>query len=238
MIYELRTYHVAPGRLTDLHARLRDDVPPLFARHKLWCIGRWSIASGAPAPAFIYLIAHESYAAREASWAALYGDPQWHEIRARSNGTSEMVERYDLWFLKLAAGWTPRAAPPPGDKAGSIGGLHEMVSHQAAIGQATAVNQFMDGVWVPGWRAGGATVMGVFDVASGTDLPRQVIFLAWADAQERHAGWQALEKSGELARHANEQRERLGVPLIGASEHCLLEPAAYELPTHPWADAP
>src|ERR1700748_1582742 len=102
MIYELRLYSVTPGRMGDLHARIRDHVPSLFEKHGVSCIGRWSSAAGPRSPLFAYLIAHESYEARESTWGSLYSDPQWLSMRAATNAGSEMIERYDLFFLKPA----------------------------------------------------------------------------------------------------------------------------------------
>ena len=42
MIYELRTYWAAPGKLDRLHARFRDVTLPLFARHAMQVVGFWT----------------------------------------------------------------------------------------------------------------------------------------------------------------------------------------------------
>jgi len=233
MIYELRLYSVAPGRMADLHARLRDHVPPLFERHGLSCIGRWTGASGPRSPLFVYLIAHASFATREASWASLYSDPQWLAIRGNTNAGSEMIERYDLLFLKLAAGWTP-CVPLTGK---TIGGLHELVFQETALGEAAAVQQFLAKSWLPLWRLAGAEVMGAFDVVAGCGLPRTAIFLAWTSAQVRHSGWQVVQAEDRASGFFAQQRKTLGRPLFAGAEVHLLEPAPYALPDHPWAFA-
>ena len=39
--FELRTYHAAPGKLEDLHARFRNHTLKLFAKHGMTNLGYW-----------------------------------------------------------------------------------------------------------------------------------------------------------------------------------------------------
>src|SRR4051812_40871751 len=65
MIYELRLYSVAPGRMADVHDRFNHHFPALFARHGVHCVGRWNAVAGPDAPRFVYLMAYRDYAERE-----------------------------------------------------------------------------------------------------------------------------------------------------------------------------
>jgi hypothetical protein len=41
-VFELRTYHSAPGKMEALHARFRDHTGKLFKKHNMTIIGFWS----------------------------------------------------------------------------------------------------------------------------------------------------------------------------------------------------
>ena len=58
-VYELRTYHCAPGRLEALKARFRDHTVKLFERHGMKNVGYWTSADApASADTLIYILAH------------------------------------------------------------------------------------------------------------------------------------------------------------------------------------
>jgi hypothetical protein len=53
MIYELRLYSVAPGRMADVHTRFNDHFPALFRKHGVNLVGRWHAVAGPDAPRFV-----------------------------------------------------------------------------------------------------------------------------------------------------------------------------------------
>jgi hypothetical protein len=222
MIYELRLYSVAPGRMTDVHSRFNDHLPALFKRHGVDCVGRWTALAGPDAPRFVYLMAYRDYAQRETTWAAFYQDADWWSIRADTNAGHEMVERHDLFFIKPNAVW---AAPTGAAAQEAVGGLHELVQQQVAPGQAAAVNEFMKQTWLPRLREAGARVLGVFDMAAGSGMQKVVLLYAWPDAAKWHAGHRQLEADESLRDELAAQRKKLGTTLFQRSEVNLLEPA-------------
>lgn len=221
MIYELRLYTVAPGRLPDVHSRFADHLPPLFERHGVECVGRWSALAGPDAPRFVYLLAYRDYAHREAVWGGFYVDEDWWRVRAETNAGSEMVLRHDLYFLKPSPVWTQSAA---GGEA-AVGGLHELVLQEFAAGQGAGANKFLQDNWLPAMRNAGAKVLGVFDMAAGAGMQKAVIVLAWPDAATWHAGRKAIENSTELGNELARQRQDTGTTAIGRAEVNLLDPA-------------
>ena len=222
MIYELRLYSVAPGRMADVHSRFTDHLPVLFERHGVHCVGRWSALAGPDAPRFVYLMAYRDYAHRESTWAAFYQDADWWRIRADTNAGHEMVERHDLYFLKPNAAW-PMATDTASKEV--VGGLHELVQQQIAPGQNAAANEFMKQMWLPRLREAGARVLGVFDMAAGSGMQKVVLLYAWPDATTWHAGHRKLEADAGLRDALAGQRQKLGTTLFLRSEVNLLEPA-------------
>src|SRR3974377_12661 len=60
-VYELRTYHCAPGRLEALKTRFRHPTTMLFEKHGMKNVGYWPPADApASADTLIYIISHES----------------------------------------------------------------------------------------------------------------------------------------------------------------------------------
>lgn len=226
MIFELRLYCVAPGRMGALHARF-DRLPALFERHGVNCIGQWTALAGPRLPGFAYLMAYADLAEREARWAPFYTDPDWLSLRAETNANVEIVERYDLMFLKPNPSWQP----DPKDAGRKVGGVHELLLHEAALGQGAATNDFLREVQLPLLRAHGAQVMMVADMASGPRMPQVVAMLAWPDLDTRAAAWRAIEADTGWQAAIARQRATVGWPLLGRTDTYLLEPRAGRLPS-------
>lgn len=220
MLYELRFYSITPGRMRDVHARFNKHLPELFSQHGINCAGYWSALSGPRAPRFVYLLAHDDFVHREASWGSFYADPEWARIRAETNAGHEMVERADLYFLKPNAAWTvdPDAGNEP------IGSFHELVLQQVQPGQQAATHQFLTEIYLPALQRSGAHNLAILDMASGTEMPQILLLNAWEDAQSWHQGCRALDNDEALYTELASQRKLLGNPLFGRSEVSLLEP--------------
>lgn len=98
MIYELRTYEAAPGKLAALNARFRDHTTPLFKRHNMHVVGFWTYAHGGWSDQLVYLMAFDDMADRERKWGAFQTDPDWIKARDESqrDGTLTVRIRSDL----------------------------------------------------------------------------------------------------------------------------------------------
>jgi len=78
-LFELRTYTATPGKLEDLNARFRDHTCKLFEKHGMVNFGYWTPMDkdkGAE-NTLIYIVAHKSKQAADASWNAFRADPIW-----------------------------------------------------------------------------------------------------------------------------------------------------------------
>ena len=83
MVYELRIYVCAPGRLGALHNRFRTITTRKFAEHGIKVLGYWTDKYG-ESNRLTYLCQYESEAAREKAWAAFRADPEWQKAAASS----------------------------------------------------------------------------------------------------------------------------------------------------------
>lgn len=83
MLYELRVYECAPGRLPALHNRFRTVTSHKFAQHGIRVIGYWTDKYGV-SNRLTYLVQWENEAERDQKWNAFTNDPEWQAARAAS----------------------------------------------------------------------------------------------------------------------------------------------------------
>ena len=93
MIYELRTYEAAPGKLGALNARFRDQTMPLFKRHNMQVVGFWTYAHGGWSDQLVYMMAFNDMVDRDAKWAAFQADPDWIKARDESQRDGPLATR-------------------------------------------------------------------------------------------------------------------------------------------------
>jgi hypothetical protein len=70
-VYELRIYHVVPGKLDSLVARFRDYTDKLFAKHGMNSVAYWTaLDEPVKSSTFFYILEHPSREAAAANWKA------------------------------------------------------------------------------------------------------------------------------------------------------------------------
>jgi NIPSNAP len=100
-VFELRTYHAAPGKMDALHARFRDHTCKLFKKHGMTIVGFWSPTKPDQAEkTLIYILAFPSQEAANKSWKAFRDDPEWKAVREASEKDGKLVDRVDSVFMK------------------------------------------------------------------------------------------------------------------------------------------
>lgn len=101
-VYELRIYHVAPGKLPDLLARFRDHTIELFNQHGMKSVAYWTpLDEAAKGNTLIYILYHPSREAAVANWKAFQDDPNWKNVREKSEANGKLVETVDSTFMAL-----------------------------------------------------------------------------------------------------------------------------------------
>jgi len=83
MIYEMRIYVCAPGRIGALHNRFRTITNRKFAEYGIKVIGYWTDTYG-QSNRLTYIVQYEDVADRERKWNAFIGDEEWNKARAAS----------------------------------------------------------------------------------------------------------------------------------------------------------
>src|SRR5262245_63108489 len=106
--FEIRTYHAAPGKLEELHARFRNHTIKLFKKHGMEIVGFWGPTDKEKGSenTLVYLLAFPSREAREKAFQAFGADPEWQKARAESEKNGKLVEKVDSVFL-MATDYSP-----------------------------------------------------------------------------------------------------------------------------------
>ena len=101
-VYELRIYHVAPGKLDELLARFRDHTIAIFARHGMKSVAYWTpVDEPQKGNTLIYILQHPSRGAAAANWKSFQDDAEWKSVKAKSEENGTLVEKVDSTFMRL-----------------------------------------------------------------------------------------------------------------------------------------
>ena len=99
-VFELRTYHSAPGKMKALHARFRDHTNKLFEKHGMTVIGFWNpIDPDKGEQTFVYFLAFPSKETAKKSWQAFRDDPEWQAVREASEQQGKLVDKVESVYL-------------------------------------------------------------------------------------------------------------------------------------------
>lgn len=98
-VFELRTYHVVPGRMPAMNARFKNHTNKLLEKHGMTLVGFWQPEGKDAETTLIYLVAHKSREAADASWKAFQADPAWLKAKADSEADGKIVEKVDRVFM-------------------------------------------------------------------------------------------------------------------------------------------
>lgn len=106
-VYELRIYTSTPGKLDNLNARFRDHTTGLFEKHGMENIGYWTpTGEEEHDDTLVYLIAHDSREAADASWRAFGQDPEWRAVAEASNADGDILAGIERKFM-VATDYSP-----------------------------------------------------------------------------------------------------------------------------------
>jgi hypothetical protein len=101
-VYELRVYHVAPGKLDELLARFRDHTMKIFERHGMKSVAYWTpVDEPQKGNTLIYILQHPSRTAADANWNSFRDDAEWKSVKAKSEENGKLVEKVDSTYMRL-----------------------------------------------------------------------------------------------------------------------------------------
>ena len=92
MLHELRIYRAMPGKLPALHQRFEEHTVKILKKHGIRPIGFWTTLIGESNQDITWMIEWDSLAEREAKWRALSMDPEWMDIKAKTEAEGALIE--------------------------------------------------------------------------------------------------------------------------------------------------
>jgi hypothetical protein len=101
-VFELRTYTASPGKLDALNARFRDHTIAIFKKHGMEVVGFWEPLDkeAGAGEKLVYMLAHQSRTAADASWKAFRDDPEWVKVKADSEKGGVLTTKIESVFLQ------------------------------------------------------------------------------------------------------------------------------------------
>jgi len=101
-VFELRLYHAASGKLSELLARFRDHTVKLFERHGIKSVAYWTpVDEPEKSNTLIYILQHPSREAAAANWKAFQDDPEWKRVKEKSEANGKLVDKVDSTYMVL-----------------------------------------------------------------------------------------------------------------------------------------
>jgi hypothetical protein len=101
MIYELRTYWAAPGKLENLLERFRSLTLKVFKRHQMDVVAFWTPAPCTPESGdLVYILRFSDEKALNTAWDAFRADPEWVEGKAASEMDGTLVTKLSSVLLE------------------------------------------------------------------------------------------------------------------------------------------
>ncbi len=91
MIYEMRIYHCAPGKLPDLLKRFEETTLAFWDTYGIRQVGFWTVAVGPSNHDLHYILAWDSMDHRQKIWNAFMADPDWTAKRKESEREGPIV---------------------------------------------------------------------------------------------------------------------------------------------------
>lgn len=106
MLYELRIYHMHPGRLPAINKRFSTVTLELFKKHNIKVCDFFENAAGEET--IYYICEFADRQEREAAWASFSADPVWKAAYEASHADGgPIVEKVDTIFMNRVPYITP-----------------------------------------------------------------------------------------------------------------------------------
>ena len=98
MIYELRIYHLYPGRTEAILKRFEERLFNLLGRHGIKVVDFYTDAEGADK--IYYICEFESIEAKDAAWKSLFSDPELMEIAKKYDEDGVILKSHESYLME------------------------------------------------------------------------------------------------------------------------------------------
>ncbi len=97
MIYELRIYHMYPGKMQDIHKRFSEETLGLFKKYNMTVKDFWEDLTENK---IYYVMEYTDLDSRNQSFDAFASDPEWLEVKRLSELNGPIVQKIENYFMK------------------------------------------------------------------------------------------------------------------------------------------
>ncbi|MCL2407997.1 MAG: NIPSNAP family protein [Oscillospiraceae bacterium] len=98
MIYELRIYHLHPGRTAAILRRFEERMFILFGKHGIKVVDFYTDADGGDK--IYYICEFESVGAKNAAWKSLFSDPELSEIARKYDEDGVILKDHESYLME------------------------------------------------------------------------------------------------------------------------------------------
>jgi hypothetical protein len=230
MLFEVRMYHAAQGRMGDIVDRMRDELPAMLRKHNFpWPVGQWVCVAGARMPLYVWMLHWDDLDHRARCFGALYGDPEWDKIRIRTNGSRDTVVEQRIVFMRKLPCFGMLAGLRQG-QVDQAPGLYELRYQRVQYGYLPQADRVLSEVDFPALTRCGARVQGAFEVMSGAPYPTAAYFLRWESFEAREAGLAEFEALPEVKAARAREVAAINNHFLQEFDCYLLRPTGFGIP--------
>ena len=97
MIYELRIYHLHPGRTEAILRRFKERMFNLFDKHGIKVVDFFTDAEGGDK--IYYICEFENVEVKNAAWKALFSDPELMEIAKKYDEDGTILKDHESYLM-------------------------------------------------------------------------------------------------------------------------------------------
>jgi len=99
MLYELRVYHVNPGKMQVIQDRFKDHVIDLFMKHGMKVTLFWEDYDEAINRLY-YVVEHSNMEMRNLNYDRFRNDPDWIELKRITELDGPLLNKQESIFMK------------------------------------------------------------------------------------------------------------------------------------------
>jgi hypothetical protein len=101
MLYELRIYHMFPGKMKDINDRFANFTLRIFAKHGMRVTEFWE-DTDPDHNRLYYVMEFPDRESRDRSFEAFRNDSEWQKVKEETERDNPIVEKVESIFLKQA----------------------------------------------------------------------------------------------------------------------------------------
>jgi hypothetical protein len=226
MLYELRRYDVAAGKLPALIERFGGFTVHKWKDHGIRLVGFWTPLLGEKSNQVVYIWGWESYEERTKKMAAWRADPERARKWQETEKDGPLVKRvYNQLMEGTSYSQLDKGERYGPDASGRDPYLFELREYQAMPGKLNNIVDRFGGFTCEAFKKHGFRQVGYWVNRVGGNDHQLVYMLAWESLNERVSKFDTFAKDPDRARVFGES-EKNG-PIVEQVTVTILRPAAF-----------